>query len=512
MPDELMTVATELVERLLALAAQDAELHSQLRRLAQAFLAASDERPPQPASDQSANAPIATQVQDRLDQLEAAFSHHDAAESEESTAPRPPLPKLTLGQAVQHETEPPVYASPKPLADLSAIEARCRLKAEGARWAAARRRLLAEGASYDTEIAPRDREIIARAKELPNCFLWMCNSSGPSPSNLALYEEVAGCFEAIAETLALLKQIQAETDSEQIDFEAALDLLAEGQSALRVAVVAIDGSPDSDQNEVFHWLRATAAEQQILIRNHMRLDNPADPAEWPDILNRVEEILARLQEAKRGRSERKRLLGKVRHKTSLIANDPARAASEWDLLIGAVGELIAGGLQPSNRELRELLLPAIELLPERESFPRDFERVLLEIDRFLATCPPPETPAIVRPSPEVTAVANLLSGKSLVLIGGDKRQGAYLALKAAFDLKDLIWIETRAHESFASFGPYVARPDVAAVLLAIRWSSHSYGEVKTFCDEYGKPLVRLPAGYNPNQVAAQILAQASDRL
>ena len=56
------------------------------------------------------------------------------------------------------------------------------------------------------------------------------------------------------------------------------------------------------------------------------------------------------------------------------------------------------------------------------------------------------------------------------------------------------------------------RPDVAAVLLAIRWSSHSYGEVKSFCDDYDKPLIRLPAGYNTNQVAAQIMQQASGRL
>lgn len=512
MPDELSAVATELVERLLSLAAQDTQLRSQLRRLAQAFLAESDECSPPVASELSTSVPIATQVEEQLDELEVAISQNVAAEREEAAEPRPPLPKLTLGQAVPHESEQPVYASPKPWMDLSVVEARCRLKAEGARWAASRRRLLAEGASYDTEIAPRDREIIARARELPNCYLWMCNSSGPSPSNLALYEQVAGCFEAIAETLALVKQIQAEPDIEQTDFEAALDLLAEGQSALRVAVDEIDGSPDADQNEVFHWLRSTASEQQILIRNHMRLDDPADPAQWPDILNRVEEVIARLQEGKRKRSTRRKLMGKVRHKTSVIINDPARAASEWELLIGIVDELIAGGMQPSNRELRELLRPAIELLPERESFPRDFERVLAEIDRYLATCPPPESPTISRPAPEVAEVASLLRGRSLVLIGGDKRQEAYLALKAAFDLKDLIWIETRAHESFASFGPYVARPDVAAVLLAIRWSSHSYGEVKSFCDEYHKPLVRLPAGYNQNQVAVQILAQASDRL
>ncbi|HEV7222839.1 MAG TPA: hypothetical protein VGN42_09065, partial [Pirellulales bacterium] len=170
------------------------------------------------------------------------------------------------------------------------------------------------------------------------------------------------------------------------------------------------------------------------------------------------------------------------------------------------------GLPPSNRELRELLLPVIEFLPERVVSSDEFGRVLAEIDRYLANAPPPESPAAAKPSKEIDEAAELLRGKSLALIGGEKRPGASQAIKEALGLKDLIWIESRAHESFKSFGPYVARPDVAAVLLAIRWSSHAYGEVKTFCDHHGKPLVRLPGGYNPNQVAAQILAQASDRL
>ena len=42
--------------------------------------------------------------------------------------------------------------------------------------------------------------------------------------------------------------------------------------------------------------------------------------------------------------------------------------------------------------------------------------------------------------------------------------------------------------------------------------THDMSAVKQFCDRHGKPLVRLPAGYNPNQVAAQILAQCSGQL
>jgi hypothetical protein len=85
-------------------------------------------------------------------------------------------------------------------------------------------------------------------------------------------------------------------------------------------------------------------------------------------------------------------------------------------------------------------------------------------------------------------------------------------LKTALGLKELVWVETREHESVTAFEPVIARPDVALVLLAIRWSSHSFGDVRRFCDRHGKPLVRLPGGYNPNQVAAQIVSQCGGQL
>jgi hypothetical protein len=48
--------------------------------------------------------------------------------------------------------------------------------------------------------------------------------------------------------------------------------------------------------------------------------------------------------------------------------------------------------------------------------------------------------------------------------------------------------------------------------MAIRSSSHSYGELKSLCDKYDKPFVRLKAGYNPSQVAKAIWEQAGIEL
>ena len=153
------------------------------------------------------------------------------------------------------------------------------------------------------------------------------------------------------------------------------------------------------------------------------------------------------------------------------------------------------------------------MMPDIEGFPQGFDLVMRVIDRYLAgRMSPTEVRAAEVPTASVAEVARRLKGRCVLLIGGIRRTEAHEALKAAFGLADLIWFETREHESIDRFEPYVARPEVALVLLAIRWSSHSYGDIKQFCDRHGKPMVRLPGGYGVNQVAAQILAQCSGQL
>src|SRR5262249_18901584 len=152
-------------------------------------------------------------------------------------------------------------------------------------------------------------------------------------------------------------------------------------------------------------------------------------------------------------------------------------------------------------------------MPELADLPPGFRLVLREIDRYLESRPPAAGIVVAaEPTAEVKEAARLLGGKSVVLIGGGRRPNALESLKASFGLKELYWIETREHQSLDGFEPYIARPDVAVVLLAIRWSSHSFGDVRVFCERHGKPLVRLQAGYHPNQVALQIVSQCSERL
>jgi hypothetical protein len=506
--ESLVIAISRVVERLSVAARQDPDLRLELRRFAEAVLAWTEHV--EPAAEHELGVEQA---------VVAAPPPTSSTASSEAASSFEPLPALTLGSLSPAQIEPtsvaPVYPKswyPVNDSDLAVIEARCRLKAEGARWAAKRRRLIEDGASFATEIEPMDRDIIARAKEIPDCFQWMCHPSGPSPLDLKLYEDVAGCFEAAADVVSVLRRISAEPEPLEEDFERCLDLLAWAQSALRAATRQIDGQIDSDQIQIYNWLRHTASEQQVFIQRYMRADDPADPTTWAGLIARTDDLEASVEGIITRARQRKKRLGKIRHKVSLLNSDPPGAEEHWRNIVQIVDELVQEGLPPSNSELRDLLLPVIDELPDLGDVPRGFELVLREIDRFLALQPPQISQRTAELDPEIEKVAKLLEGKSLVVIGGDSRPEAETALKKAFRLKELNWVTTRSHQSVTDFEAYVTRPEVAAVLLAIRWTSHSHGDVKSFCDAHDKPFVRLPGGYNPRQVAAQILAQCSERI
>ena len=494
MTEDLSIPANVLLSRLVPLVSQDAQLLAILRGLAEEFLRLT--APAMPA-------PTVTEIAAEPSVLEPVVP------TPEVVVPAPPPQHVPLPSAPGIEI--PVGWFRRLItaeSDLQRIEAHCRVKAEGARWAAARQRAMRDGADYYTEIEPKDREIIGKAKTLEDCFLWMCHSSAAIPSDLRLWEDVAGSFEAAAMAVALLRQIIDKGEEYRMFLEKAIDLTAEAQSALRMAVEMVDGKPDTDQNRMFLWLRQAATEQQIFIARHMRLDDPADPTQWNDLQERIGQLDSEIEEIRQRDKQRSKTLKKAQYHARVIGNGKGSEA-DWNKVIEAVDVLVGEGMPASNTDLRDMLVPIVDDMPEVD-IPEGFQRVLGEVDRYLATQMPPAQQIVREASAEVQKVADLYKGKTMAIIGGDRRPHAYEALKSAFGLKELIWIGTREHESTEIFVPYIARPDVDTVLLAIRWSSHSYGDVKAMCDKFGKEFHRLPAGYNPNQVAHQILEHRGD--
>ena len=349
MPDDLATTIGAVVQRLVSLAMGDAELQAGLRQLAEQFL--------------KQTAPPTTGVG------ETVAEQHPAVEAvvpqEVPILIPPPLPT--------HEPLPTVPGIEVPRgwvqrmgvadADLQLIENRCRLKAEGARWAATRQRRMREGADFYTEIEPKDREIIDKAKALPDCFLWMNHSSGPCPKDLELWEDVAGCFDASADAVALLREVVADVDENHRVFEKMLDLAAEAQSALRMAVEAVDGEPDNDQSKIFPWLRSVAAQHQVYIQRYMRIDDPADPTAWNDLHERIALVDTELQQIRKEKKQRQGRLKRCQYHAKLI-REGKQLEYNWKKVIDVIQEMVTDGIPPSNSDLRELLLPIVDDMPD----------------------------------------------------------------------------------------------------------------------------------------------------
>ena len=518
---DLPRAMISLADRLLALLAGDEELRIGVRALARAVLAATD-APAAPASPRDEAPPRrpGPAPSPAHDPRPAPRPEHAEARPPSSPpAPRPPLGESTLGHSRPREVEPHHEAAPAGLGDESVlleIVARCRMKAEGARWAAARQVKMYEGADFRAEIAPRDREVIDKAGAIPGCFLWTNTANFRPPEDLELMDELAVCFEVMAEAVTLVMALMDAPHARRAHLAQGLDLLAETQSALRVAILRVGGTNDSDQFRVYQWIRQVANAEGHFIHRYMKLEDPAEPTRVPWARNQIANLMAGFeQEGRRGRQLEARLRTLRWHASRLGKTDGDRA--HWGKIAQTVHEMVTvENVPPSSVEIREALLPVLDLAPDPEGFPPGFGLALGEVERHRDEQPAgprdPAEPVAPRDSPETRAVADLLRGRAVLMIGGQRQPHAQAALASAFELSELVWLDSKEHASNDVFRPSIARPDVALVLLAIRWSSHSFGDVKVDCDRAGKPLVRLPAGYNPQQVAAQILAQASDQL
>lgn len=191
------------------------------------------------------------------------------AEWEAKLAPRA---RQSRAQATGHG---PCGADPR----LLAIVRRCRLKAEACKFVASHR--------GDISRHPEKEVLIAKAKQMDDCFLWMLFRSGhaTSPEQAAAiarnYEALADAVE-LAGIALLLPQLAEETLCEVLQF------VATASSALRVALQSTWLSKgDRDQDKAHDWLREVTASQRVFVRSHMQLDDPADPASGPALRQQI---------------------------------------------------------------------------------------------------------------------------------------------------------------------------------------------------------------------------------
>ncbi len=237
--------------------------------------------------------------------------------------------------------------------DIPLIVQRCRLKAEGTRWAVERDEMLREGADFAAEVRPVDAEIIEQAKALPNCFLWMNQPRNDTWTRADDYLLVADCFDTLADTLDSM-QVAMETGNAEQFMEAVL-LVAEAQSAVRCAVAQVETHADSDQQQTYHWLRNRASQDRFYISRFMRISDPADPEECDDVSQRAQKLKSAIESSSPTEEAGSQSL---RVRLKLLAGLLSSQDSEdWDEAIEAMDGICSEDYQPVLPELCQLLLP-----------------------------------------------------------------------------------------------------------------------------------------------------------
>lgn len=383
---------------------------------------------------------------------------------------------------------------------LPGIVTRARLRADVTRAVAERERT---GTQVD--------EVLLHRARSEGCPLWMLDLRHPDP---AAVDSLAECMDAVADAAEFIVLLAKHDPADRARRARAVGALAAVQSALRIATMVHRQTADEEQIAAFGWLKEATATERIFVDRHMRLDDPLDPAHVADVMAPLHlELDGLMAETTREAAVKKRLQ-QVRYLSGRIAAGKS-SAHDTDKVAEAVCALVADGMPASSLELRDLLLPVLDHLPDPDGHPAAYGRVIADLtlhrERLAQGAVAVAVPQKAV-SDEVKKVAELLRGTEIVLVGGERRVEAERAVIDAFGLSGIAWFTLTDDPSLPELERAIAKPEVSAMFQLIRWSRHKFGDAAEIAAAHDKPFIRVPRGYNPNALAKAVLEQASDRL
>ena len=419
------------------------------------------------------------------------------------------------------ETTPTVQRD-VPDGDLAALTACARVKADAASDRAA-------GAPDR-----REHRLRSQAGEAGPCDLWMLDDDAPDAPAEA-YRRLAATYANLAAVAEVLDAMTRRGDAPATDraVQHAMFLAAEAQSALRVAFHAVYGrdaaqtrpgahADDAVQLGLFTWLRETARIDRVFITEYMKYGEPADPGRAEALAREIDALrTAAGLEATAEPSPADRLRKAALYHLGRLADGGYDAGTQAASAAAKIADAVGAGLAPSDVALREALLDvydrpeALALLRDAADGSDGLRLALRETDRYLGSRPDDDEDEDDDSAPltdEVREVARRLDGRAIALFGGVPKPHVVERIREAFGASEVVWEETRAHQSTAPFEAAVARPDVALVGLFIRWCSHSFDDLREMCERNGKPYVRVKAGNHPNRLAREVMDQVSSEL
>ena len=449
------------------------------------------------------------------------------AEPKSQADESPPLPDLTrlltnFSGAVSPKLRTPtpvpaagLVAEARPtLQSLAPLLPRLDLKADACAWAIRREEVSVAGRGFD-EVKPGYDALRHRAGSCQPCYLWMIDADASSIVG-DHWRMLEGCYRACAQILrTVLAFPEAYAESPTL-----LRLLGEAQSSLYSAMTASGASPrwdDKDQQRLFEWCRDETRERQVYLE-HLSKDHLADPTLHGGLLARAQKEHERLKNARDRQKQLQRGLNTIRYHVGQLRLDESNASHDWKRIGEGIEAVADAGAPSSYPELVDMLAAEewiTELMPAEVAERPAVADVLRYVDQRIAAAQAaanaPPSPRR-EPTPEVLLAREALRGRTVVIVGGDDRPHSRENIEREFELSELKWLASREHSSIEQFRAAIVHPDTALVILMIRWASHSYEDLQEICERAGKPFVRLPGGYNPSQLAHQIIEQASEQL
>jgi hypothetical protein len=181
-----------------------------------------------------------------------------------------------------------------------------------------------------------------------------------------VWETLAGAFDAAAAAVELMAlHEQAPPDLAGSTAAEVYALAAEAQSVLLYAVAETQlVRQDFEQVQLYIRIIEATKRLGVYVHRYLKREHRADPATWPDLLRRIDDASARLRSYGTREKVRKRVLSNLRYKLTKLQDDPGGNAGEWPRIAELLNEATGEGIPPSHVELRELLVPVLDFIPD----------------------------------------------------------------------------------------------------------------------------------------------------
>lgn len=389
--------------------------------------------------------------------------------------------------------------------DLQKVVDRAAWKAEACRFVVDRR---TAGPEQREGLIAREQDLKQRRDPLEDCFAWMLDSHRKLPGDERM-QAIAACYDNVARAAAATLQLERESLLEPGPPSELLYLLAESQSALLASLQEVDLRGDSDQRDLFLWLKDQTTRHRIYVDRHMRLDDPADFQDAPGLARRVDDLVRLLIERRDARRQRGQYLNRLRYHLRKVVESTPPSADDVAAIEATVVQWCESGLPVGDRTLRNLLGSLRETMHGEGELPPRVQSILAASAESERTAGESG-----QGRPELLERAReLLRGRRVLLFARPEEPEVGDQLAEALELEELRWVpldetgevETRLREEIDEEG-------VSLVLIALRLQVPDYALFKELCIERSRPFVRLPSGCGPQQVAHQVLRQVGRRL